>query len=102
MTIFLHVAVANLAVAALLAVLATLAGRFCRRPALVHSLWLLVLLKLVTPPLLPLEVPWLEAPGAAGPAADGPPQGEPVARPEDPPETVAAGTPAPAPAPKTF
>src|SRR5947209_7780349 len=101
MTTFLHVAVANLAVAALLAVLATLAGRFCRRPALVHSLWLLVLLKLVTPPLLPLEVPWLEAP-AAEPAGDGVPHSEPVARPETPPETVAAGAPVPAPAPQTY
>jgi beta-lactamase regulating signal transducer with metallopeptidase domain len=30
----------------------------CRRPALRHSLWLLVLLKLVTPPLVPIPVPW--------------------------------------------
>ena len=32
-----------------------------RRPALVHSLWLLVLLKLITPPLVPLRIiPWPE------------------------------------------
>src|SRR5215510_5872185 len=61
MTTFLHVALANLAVASILAVLAIVVGRFCRRPALVHSLWLLVLLKLVTPPLVQLPVPWLPA-----------------------------------------
>ena len=59
MATFLHLAVANLAMASGLAVLAVLAGRFSRRPALVHSLWLLVLLKLITPPLVPLQiVPW--------------------------------------------
>src|SRR5207249_8996097 len=30
-----------------------------RRPALVHSLWLLVLLKLLTPPLWPIPLSWL-------------------------------------------
>ena len=34
------------------ALVALLAGRFLRRPALTHTLWLLVLLKLVTPPLV--------------------------------------------------
>src|SRR5215831_9137679 len=63
MTTFLHVALANLAVASILAVLAIVVGRFCRRPALVHSLWLLVLLKLVTPPLVQLPViPGLDTP----------------------------------------
>ena len=63
MMTFLHVALANLAVATLLAVLAVLAGRFSRRPALVHSLWLLVLLKMITPPLVPLRIiPWPEQP----------------------------------------
>src|SRR5213080_3539351 len=61
MATFLHVALANLAVATVLAILAVLAGRFSRRPALVHSLWLLVLLKLITPPLVPLRIiPWPE------------------------------------------
>src|SRR5213080_4180581 len=63
MATFLHVALANLAVATVLAILAVLAGRFSRRPALVHSLWLLVLLKLITPPLVPLRIiPWPEQP----------------------------------------
>jgi beta-lactamase regulating signal transducer with metallopeptidase domain len=44
-----------------LAVLAACLGRVCRRPALRHSLWLLVLLKLVTPPLWPLPRPALLA-----------------------------------------
>jgi beta-lactamase regulating signal transducer with metallopeptidase domain len=44
--------------AALLAAIAALVGRFCRRPALVHALWLLVLLKMLTPPLWPVEVDW--------------------------------------------
>ena len=65
MLTILHVALANLAVAAVLAVLATVAGRCWRRPALCHSLWLLVLLKLLTPPLLPLPVGWLEEPESA-------------------------------------
>ena len=40
-----------------LAVVAAGVGRICRRPALTHSLWLIVLLKLVTPPLVPLSLP---------------------------------------------
>src|SRR5690242_18040567 len=53
----------NAVLAALLALAVAALGRLCRRPALVHSLWLLVLLKLVTPPLLPLPVPdWLSVP----------------------------------------
>jgi beta-lactamase regulating signal transducer with metallopeptidase domain len=45
--------------AALLAIfVALLALLFRGRPALVHGLWLLVLLKLVTPPLVALPLPW--------------------------------------------
>src|SRR5437868_1875420 len=44
--------------ATVLAVAAALTGRLCRRPALTHVLWLLVLLKLVTPPLLSVAIPW--------------------------------------------
>src|SRR5262249_37733128 len=49
------------------------------KPALTHSLWLLVLLKLVTPPLLPVALPWSwdePEPAAAvkpAPAAPAPP-----------------------------
>ena len=48
----------NIAVAGILALAATVAGRFFRRPAVAHGLWLLVLLKLVTPPLWQVPVPW--------------------------------------------
>lgn len=47
----------NVVVAAVLAAAVALAGRlsFIRnRPAVLHLLWLLVLVKLVTPPLLPM------------------------------------------------
>src|SRR5262249_44818338 len=39
----------------------TVFGRLARRPALTHALGLLVLLKLVTPPLVPLSLPWPES-----------------------------------------
>jgi beta-lactamase regulating signal transducer with metallopeptidase domain len=43
--------------AAVLAVFAACVGCVCRRPAVRHALWLLVLVKLVTPPLWPVTVP---------------------------------------------
>ncbi len=57
----------NIAGAALLALFATLVGSRTKRPALVHALWLLVLLKLVCPPaleiaLLPRLGSWLPRP----------------------------------------
>jgi bla regulator protein BlaR1 len=54
----LHVAVANTCVAAILALIAWIAGKAFRRPALTHGLWLLVLVKLVTPPIwsIPLKL----------------------------------------------
>ena len=50
------VALSNAVMATVLALLVAALGRACRRPALMHGLWLLVLLKLVTPPLV--EWPW--------------------------------------------
>src|SRR5437762_9388385 len=54
----------NAIVAALLAVVATLLGRIWKNPAAMHVLWLVVLLKLFTPPLLTAELPiagnWLQ------------------------------------------
>jgi bla regulator protein BlaR1 len=47
----------NALAATLLAVLAAAIGRVCRRPAVTHSLWLIVLLKLITPPLVPVSLP---------------------------------------------
>lgn len=58
----------NAASASLLGGLVWVAGRFVRRPGVMHALWIIVLLKLVTPPLV--EVAALPRPGAtdAGPA----------------------------------
>jgi TolA-binding protein len=47
----LDIALGNAAMAAILALVAAAIGRLCRRPALAHALWVLVLIKLVTPPL---------------------------------------------------
>ncbi len=63
----MHLALTNAVCAALLAVLALAVGRCFRRPALTHGLWLLVLVKLITPPLFPLSLAWLPA-GEAPPA----------------------------------
>ena len=60
----------NTIVAALIAACALLARRFGARAALVHCLWLLVLVKLLTPPLLSVSVP---IGSAAEPAAAAPP-----------------------------
>jgi bla regulator protein BlaR1 len=70
----LHVGAVNALAAGLLALAAVAAGRWSRRPAVVHGLWVLVLLKLVTPPLISL--PWLapaEEP-APRPALPAPPE----------------------------
>ena len=40
-----------------LALLVAILGRACRRPALIHGLWLVVMLKLVTPPVVPVSLP---------------------------------------------
>src|SRR4051794_22887480 len=57
MDTLLHLGVSNALLAGLLALVAALVARFARRPALAHGLWLLVLLKLLTPPLLPVPIP---------------------------------------------
>src|SRR5206468_3282122 len=59
--VVVDVMLGNAAVAAGLALLALAAGYFCRCPALRHAAWLVVLLKLVTPPLFPLSLPVLPA-----------------------------------------
>ena len=45
-----------------LALLAALVSLRVRRPALVHAMWLIVLLKLVTPPLFSIHWPLAETP----------------------------------------
>src|SRR5262245_8430615 len=84
MTTLLSVGLANAVVAAGLALLAAAAGRFSKRPALAHSLWLLVLIKLITPPLFWLPVAALPA---TEPAA--------VAQAFAPPPAPSAATPVP-------
>ncbi len=64
MSAFLQMALSNIAVAGLLAILAWLVGRWQRRPALTHALWLLVLVKLMTPPLVTLPLPTWPTPTA--------------------------------------
>src|SRR6266536_1877990 len=63
----LHIALSNAVAAMALAVVAALTGRLCRRPALTHGLWLLVLLKLVTPPLLTIRIPWVDVASSSAP-----------------------------------
>jgi beta-lactamase regulating signal transducer with metallopeptidase domain len=52
-----HGMLSNAAAVTVLAVVVALAGRLGRRPALVHSLCLLAMLKLVTPPIVSLPLP---------------------------------------------
>src|SRR6188768_3214791 len=65
--------VSNAIVATMLAVGVTLLGRFWKNPAALHVLWLVVLLKLFTPPLVTtnLTVPgsWLRLSMSPGPTA---------------------------------
>ncbi|MGL4552668.1 MAG: hypothetical protein ACRC33_15955, partial [Gemmataceae bacterium] len=58
MLVLLSLALSNVAVALALAALALVVGRCLRRPAVAHALWLLVLIKLITPPLVRIDVPW--------------------------------------------
>ncbi len=52
-----HIMFSNALAATVMAVVAAAMGRIYRRPALTHGLWLVVLLKLVTPPLVPVSLP---------------------------------------------
>ena len=52
-----HAMLSNAVAVAVLAVLVAIIGRACRRPALIHGLWLVVMLKLVTPPVVPVSLP---------------------------------------------
>ena len=63
----IQAAFANAAGVFLLAAVAFLIGRWLRRPALTHALWVLVLVKFVTPPLIGIPIPsnWLSEDVAA-------------------------------------
>src|SRR5437588_843865 len=59
METLLQVGLSNAVMAAVIAVLVAVIARIWRRPAVVHALWILVLLKLITPPLvnIPMSLP---------------------------------------------
>jgi beta-lactamase regulating signal transducer with metallopeptidase domain len=54
----LEIGLSNALAALVLAVVALVGTRLCRHPAVVHALWLLVLIKLLTPPLVRLPLSW--------------------------------------------
>ena len=58
METLVHAGLSNALAAVILAVLVAGVVDFCRRPALVHSFWLLVLLRLLMPPFFAVEIPW--------------------------------------------
>jgi beta-lactamase regulating signal transducer with metallopeptidase domain len=68
----LSLVLSNVLAALVLAAIALVVGRCVRRPAVTHALWLLVLIKLVTPPLVRVDIPW--------PSAAPTPEPVPVAR----------------------
>ena len=52
-----HAMLSNALAVTVLAIMVAILGRACRRPALIHGLWLVVMLKLVTPPVVPVSLP---------------------------------------------
>lgn len=56
MTTLLEIGLINAALATILAIVVWLATRVWRQPVLVHALWVIVLIKLVTPPMI--NIPW--------------------------------------------
>lgn len=71
MTQFLQIAISNALLATLAAPLVWLIGRVVGRPALTHMLWLIVLVKLLTPPIwtIPVVMP-VSWPGLLQPRTD--------------------------------
>ncbi len=86
MTTFLLTGLSNAVAASLLAVVAYVVGRRFNSPVLAHSLWLLVLVKLITPPLAPIPIAWIEAEGpdqpSSTPALAAPAQAPPDRQPQ--------------------
>ena len=59
METLLRAGLSNAVTATFLALLvACLSRPLARRPAILHGLWLLVLIKLVTPPIYEVAIPW--------------------------------------------
>jgi bla regulator protein BlaR1 len=69
MDFLVQAAQSNAVVVAVLAPMVLVVDRLSRRPALAHRLWLLLLLKLVTPPLVPITFPWAANSRGGPPAA---------------------------------
>ena len=68
METLLRAGLSNAVAATLMAMLVTALSRpLSRRPAILHGLWLLVLIKLVTPPLFDIPIPWPISTTAAEP-----------------------------------
>jgi beta-lactamase regulating signal transducer with metallopeptidase domain len=67
MQTILEIGLSNAVVATFLAVVALAVTRLWRAPALAHVLWLMVLVKLVTPPLVSIPIPWSISQWAATP-----------------------------------
>jgi bla regulator protein blaR1 len=65
METLLRAGLSNAVAATLMAIIVTLLSRpLARRPAILHGLWLLVLIKLVTPPIYEVPIPWPLSPAA--------------------------------------
>jgi beta-lactamase regulating signal transducer with metallopeptidase domain len=89
----MEIGLGNVLMASGLAFVAFVCSRW-RRPALAHGLWLLVLLKLVTPALIPVPVPWFDSTEAPGPAVSAQGAGESPPTPPAGSEHVASTRPA--------
>jgi beta-lactamase regulating signal transducer with metallopeptidase domain len=57
MDTLLEIGLSNALMAAVLALGVAVVGHFWRRPAVIHCLWMLVLVKLITPPMIYVPVP---------------------------------------------
>src|SRR5262249_27204812 len=68
MDTLVHFGLLNAVLATVLALLAAAARLLRFRPASVHALWLLVLLKLITPPFLAIPIGWLPRDATTPPA----------------------------------
>ena len=96
----LETLVSNGAVALALALLAVLATGLRARPALVHGLWVLVLLKLVTPPIIRVPISLPEpAPPTASSAAQTFPSAPPLLPASGPTQPLAPSPSSPVPTP---
>ncbi len=78
--------VSNLAISALLAATAFLVSRIWRNPHVAHGLWLLVLIKLLTPPIYVMEISWFQKSDLPGEVTAKPPPADLAIVPEPFPE----------------